>query len=128
MILVIFFRIYLGYSEKDVSLHRLQSKCGAARLARDGDKTYHQPMTDVATLRHILDTAIYPPFFRPNPKFGNEYELYFINYDNVMSDQLTIDGSNDTETALTSRYTLKGEPVVTYRSVEELVADGWQLD
>ena len=80
-------------------------------------------INDAKLLQKVMTKAMYPIIFHKNTKYDKGYEYYFINYGNVMDTRYTIDGSNELPNFVT-----EGEPIVSYSSAEELIADGWLLD
>ena len=74
-------------------------------------------------LKDVIENVIHPIIFHPNPKYDRGYEVYFINLQNALDYNYTIDGSNTFP-----KDFMTGEPIVTYNSPEEIVKDGWRLD
>lgn len=88
------------------------------------DKDYQKK-----NLTSIYRDASLAPVFKPNPKYCiNKFSdlTPYISYDDVMNNKYIIRGRpNDLHNSFDSE---EGEVIVEYRSIDEMVNDGWRLD
>jgi len=76
------------------------------------------------TLQNIYANASYAPFLKKNTKYsvGKFFnKTPYISYDDIMNNKYIIRGKE-------SGVSEKGEIIAEYKSIDELVNDGWRLD
>jgi hypothetical protein len=84
---------------------------------------------DIKALQNIYSRASMAPYFKDNPRYPLKGCAFYIAYDDVRDYKYIIRSYKIGENEWSSFRSEMSDPVVAeYTSVEELIADGWQLD
>lgn len=84
---------------------------------------------DIKALKNIYSRGTMVPYFKDNPRYPLKGCAFYIAYDDVSDNKYIIRSFKLDENKLSSFRSEMSDPVVAeYTSVEELIADGWQLD
>ena len=84
---------------------------------------------DIKALKNIYSRGTMAPYFKDNPRYPLKGCAFYIAYDDVSDNKYIIRSFKLDENKLSSFRSEMSDPVVAeYTSVEELIADGWQLD
>lgn len=84
---------------------------------------------DIKALKNIYSRGTMATYFKDNPRYPLKGCAFYIAYDDVSDNKYIIRSFKLDENKLSSFRSEMSDPVVAeYTSVEELIADGWQLD
>jgi hypothetical protein len=81
----------------------------------------------VKNLQQIFDEARFSPVFRENPKYNIE-GVARIDYDDIMNDRCIIKADKNFPDSGSFWVGKGAEIIAQYKSVQDLVDDGWRLD